>query len=61
MNIKFILTLSLCMALPISALSKTRVMFSPLRAQGVEESLAKTLTDLVIFELSRAKIGRAHV
>ena len=57
MNIKFILTLSLCMALPISALSKTRVMFSPLRAQGVEESLAKTLTDLVIFELSRAKVA----
>ena len=42
------------MALPASALSKPRVMFSPLRAQGVQESLAKTLTDLVIFELSRA-------
>lgn len=45
------------MALPVSALSKPRIMFSPLRAQGVQESLADTLTDLVIFELSRPKLA----
>ena len=38
----------------MSALAKPRIMVSDLRAQSVPDSLAQTLSDLVIYELSRA-------
>ncbi len=54
MKTRFFLILGICLALPMGALAKPRIMVSELRAQGVPESLAQTLSDLVVYELSRA-------
>lgn len=53
MQIRFITVLSLCFMLPLTVMAKPRVMISNLRAQGVPEPLAQTLTDLLTYELSR--------
>ena len=55
MKAKLFLVVGICLALPLNVLAKPRIMVSELRAQGVPESLAQTLNDLVIFELSRTK------
>ncbi len=59
MKAKFFLIVGICIALPMSVLAKPRIMVSDLRAQGVPDSLAQTLSDLVIYELSRT--GKADI
>ena len=59
MKAKFFLIVGICIALPMSVLAKPRIMVSDLRAQGVPDSLAQTLSDLVIYELSR--VGQADI